>query len=69
MASKRPLFSPTRFETLFRGKLVEVEMTIFSLDPPEFRVIFDCEQPDPPPTRGELAQLCREASEVTRVRH
>lgn len=55
-----------RFKTQLRGKEVDVEMEIQSMDPPKFTIVFYGYSPEGILTRKEVSHLCREASKQGR---
>ena len=59
-----------QFKTTFRGAEIEVLMTVRSMHPPKFEIVFLTAIPKPKValTREEMAALAREASRVARLR-
>lgn len=57
-----------RFLTVLRGEPVDVELTLVSMDPPKFAVLFHRGAPvGGALTRKELTFLCREAEKFEHI--
>lgn len=56
-----------RFKTTLRGKDVDVEMTIQSMSPIEFTLVFHNGAPESPLTREEMSFLARAAGRAAQA--